>query len=175
MCDCHTQRNDKQSLAARQFARVCEIVAENHGDPTRLIPILQAIQEEYRYLPEDVLAFLATSLDLPPAHVYGVASFYAHFALAPKGKYVLKLCDGTACHVKGSIKILDALRDRLGVTEAKPTTADLRFTVETVSCLGACGLAPALVVNERVHGMMTPEKAVAVVEELVAQEEKEAS
>jgi NADH-quinone oxidoreductase subunit E len=135
-----------------------------------LIPVLQAVQEEYRYLPEEVLAFVATALDLPPAHVFGVASFYAHFALEPKGKYVIKLCDGTACHVRQSIPILDALRGKLGVTEERKTTPDMLFTVETVSCLGACGLAPVMVINEQVYGQMTPEKALALVEEIAAKE-----
>lgn len=135
-----------------------------------MIPILQAVQEEYRYLPEEVMTYLATSLKLPPAEVYGVATFYAHFALAPKGKYVLRLCDGTACHVKRSIPILEALRGKLRVSESKPTTEDLLFTVETVSCLGACGLAPVLLVNDQVHGQVTPEAACAIVDGIVARE-----
>jgi NADH-quinone oxidoreductase subunit E len=102
--------------------------------------------------------------------VYGVATFYAHFALAPKGKYVLRLCDGTACHVKQSIPILEALRTKLRVTEGKPTTEDLLFTVETVSCLGACGLAPVLLVNEQVHGQVTPEDACSIVDGILAKE-----
>jgi NADH-quinone oxidoreductase subunit E len=155
---------------ARRFERVCTILEDNHNDPARLIPVLQAVQEEYRYLPEEVLTFVATALDLPPAHVYGVASFYAHFALEPKGKYVIRLCDGTACHVRQSIPILEALRKRLRLSEERATTPDMLFTVETVSCLGACGLAPVMVVNERVYGQVTPERAVALVDEIVARE-----
>jgi NADH-quinone oxidoreductase subunit E len=116
------------------------------------------------------MTYLATSLHIPPAEVYGVATFYAHFALAPKGKYVLRLCDGTACHVKQSIPILEALREKLRVSEARPTTEDLLFTVETVSCLGACGLAPVLVVNEQVYGQVTPEAACSIVDAIVAKE-----
>ena len=155
---------------ARQFERVCEILDRHHNDPARLIPVLQAVQEEYRYLPEEVLTFVATALDLPPAHVYGVASFYAHFALEPKGKYVVKLCDGTACHVRQSIPILDALRKRLNVSQERATTPDMLFTVETVSCLGACGLAPVMVINEQVYGQVTPERAVSLIDEIVAEE-----
>ncbi|MGD8452574.1 MAG: NAD(P)H-dependent oxidoreductase subunit E [Phycisphaerae bacterium] len=158
------------SNTARRFERVCEILERHGHDSARLIPVLQAVQEEYRYLPEEVLSFVATALDLPPAHVFGVASFYAHFALEPKGKYVVRLCDGTACHVRQSIPILEALRKRLNVTEERKTTPDMLFTVETVSCLGACGLAPVMVVNEQVYGQMTPEKAVAVVDEIAARE-----
>lgn len=156
------------ATAVQHFSRVCTILDEHHRQPTRLIPILQAVQDEYRYLPQEVLNYLATALDLPAAHVFGVASFYAHFALAPKGKFVIRLCDGTACHVKRSIPILDALRSRLDLSAERQTTPDLLFTVETVSCLGACGLAPVMVVNERVYGRMTPERAVAVVDELAA-------
>jgi len=155
-----------------QFARVTEILDRHNRDPARLVPILQEVQEVYRYLPQEVMACVATALDLPPSKVFGVATFYAHFALAPKGKYVIKLCDGTACHVKDSIPILDALRKRLALSDAKKTTDDMLFTVETVSCLGACGLAPVVVINEDVHGQMTPPAAVALVEAIVAQEAK---
>ncbi|HAT10622.1 MAG TPA: NAD(P)H-dependent oxidoreductase subunit E [Planctomycetes bacterium] len=155
-----------------QFARVTEILDHHERDPARLVPILQEVQEAYRYLPQEVMAYVATALDLPPSKVFGVATFYAHFALAPKGKYVIKLCDGTACHVKESVPILDALRKRLGLSEAKKTTDDQLFTVETVSCLGACGLAPVVLINEDVHGQMTPQSAVRLVEGIVAQEAK---
>src|SRR5699024_4245805 len=104
--------------------------------------------------------------EISPARVYGVATFYSHFTLSPKGKYVLRLCDGTACHVKRSEEILKALREMLGLSEERPTSADGLFTLETVACLGACGLAPVMVVGETVHGLMTPEKAVALVEEI---------
>jgi len=135
-----------------------------------LVPILQAIQDEYRYLPEEVLTFVATSLGVPPARVFGVATFYAHFALAPKGKYVVRLCDGTACHVKQSIPILEAVREHLGVTEQRKTTEDQMFTVETVACLGACGLAPVVVINDEVHGQMTPERAIGLIDEITRKE-----
>jgi len=154
----------------RSFARVCEILDRNARNPARLIPILQEVQEEYRYLPEEVLTFVATSLDLPPARVFGVATFYSHFTLKPRGKFTIRLCDGTACHVRKSIPILEALYERLKIDPANNTTRDMLFTLETVSCLGACGLAPVVVINDDVHGLMTPEKAVALVDELVAKE-----
>lgn len=155
---------------ARQFEKVCAILAENDNRPQRLIPILQAVQEEYRYLPEDVLSFVATGLDVPPARVFGVATFYSHFALAPKGKYCIRLCDGTACHVKRSIPILDAIYKRLGLSAARNTTEDMLFTVETVACLGACGLAPVVVINEEVYGQVTPSMAVAMIDEIELRE-----
>lgn len=153
----------------RRFEKVCEILQRYDYQPSKLIPILQAIQDEYRYLPETVLTYVASSLDMPAARVYGVATFYAHFALAPKGAYVIRLCDGTACHVRGSNGILEALRERLGLDEKRNTTSDMLFTLETVSCLGACGLAPVMVINDQVYGQVTPEKAVALVEELAAE------
>ena len=162
----------KENQRVRQFQKVCEILDRYNHDSSKLIPILQLVQNEYRYLPEEVLTYVATSLGIPPARVYGVATFYAHFALAPKGKYIVKLCDGTACHVKKSIPILEALHNRLGLSESVTTTPDLLFTVETVSCLGACGLAPVVVINEDVHGQMTPEKTVELIDNIIACEEK---
>lgn len=157
----HTEPNP-----AGRFEKVCSIL-ERHGyRPSGLIPILQAIQHEYQYLPEEVLTYVATSLDVPPARVFGVATFYAHFALEPKGKHVIRICDGTACHVKQSLPVLEALHARLGTSAKQKTSADLQFTVETVACLGACGLAPVLVIDDQVYGGMTPERAIALVEEI---------
>ncbi len=156
----------------RKFEKVCAIIEKHGADPAKLIPILQEVQHEYRYLPEEVMTFVATSLGLSPAKVFGVASFYAHFALQPKGKYVVRLCDGTACHVKGSMNILTALQKRLGLDDKNPTTPDMLFTVETVSCLGACGLAPAMVINDMVYGQVTPEKAVGLIDAIAKQEEE---
>lgn len=162
---------ERATCEVRKFEKVCEIIDRYDRDPQKLIPILQAVQDEYRYLPEEVLTYVATSIGLPPARVFGVATFYAHFSLEPKGKYVIRMCDGTACHVRGSIPILDAVRRRLGLDENRRTTRDMLFTVETVACLGACGLAPVMVVNEEVHGLMDPDKALAVIEEIISSEE----
>ncbi len=147
-------------------------ILEKHGrKPSRLVPILQAVQEEYRYLPEEVLTYVATALDVSPARVFGVATFYSHFAIQPKGKHIVRLCDGTACHVKDSMPILDAIRKRLKLEGAKKTTDDMLFTVETVACLGACGLAPVVVVDNHVHGAMTPASGVKLVEEIISREQ----
>ncbi len=154
----------------KNFEKVCEIINNYDRQPNKLIPILQEIQDVYRYLPQEVMAFVATSLGVSIARVFGVASFYAHFTLEPKGKYVIKICDGTACHVKKSTKILEALRKHLGLTGEEKTTKNMLFTIETVSCLGACGLAPAIVINDDVHGLMTPESAVAVIDEIIKKE-----
>ncbi len=143
----------------RQFEKVCEILDRYDQDPRKLIPILQAVQAEYRFLPEKVLHYVATSLNLPPARVFGVATFYSHFALEPKGKYVIHVCDGTACHVKGSEKIHLAIRKHLKLKEGEETTPDMLFTVETVSCLGGCGLSPAMVTNESLYGQVNAKKS----------------
>ncbi|GAB1348229.1 NADH-quinone oxidoreductase subunit NuoE [Ignavibacteriales bacterium] len=156
--------------AARKFAKVCEILEKYNYKSEKLIPVLQAVQEEYRYLPEDVLAFIATTLDISPARIYGVATFYSHFALAPKGKFVIKVCDGTACHVKGSLPLIDEIRKTLNLKQGKETTDDLLFTLETVSCLGACGIAPVVVVNDEVHSLMTPGKTTVMIEEIMSKE-----
>jgi NADH-quinone oxidoreductase subunit E len=156
--------------AGRKYEKVLQILDQNQRDKSRLVPILQAVQEEYRYLPEEVMTLVATSLAIPAAKVFGVATFYSHFALAPKGKYVIRVCDGTACHVKGSQELVDTLRARLDLAGTRNTTPDLLFTLETVSCLGACGLAPAMVVNDEVHGQVDPAAASAILDGIRRQE-----
>jgi NADH-quinone oxidoreductase subunit E len=161
----------KPDCNGRKFVKVFTILEKNGRKPSRLVPILQAVQEEYRYLPEEVLTYVAMALDVSPARVFGVATFYSHFAIEPKGKHLIRLCDGTACHVKDSVPILDAIRKRLGLDEKHKTTPDMLFTVETVACLGACGLAPVVVVDDQVHGQMTPESGVKLIEDVMAKEQ----
>lgn len=151
----------------RQFQQVIEIIERNNHDRARLIPILQQIQDAYRFLPPQVLTYVATALDMPVAEVYGVATFYAHFSLEAKGKYVVKVCDGTACHVKGSSKLLDALYKKLRLNPEKHTTDDMMFTIEAVSCLGACGLAPVMVVNEKVYGEVNSKRCDEIINAIV--------
>ena len=143
-----------------------DILKAHDYNKTSVIAIMQDIQKIYHYLPQEVLTYIAGELGLSEATVYGVATFYENFSLEPKGKYVIKICDGTACHVRKSTPILEALFKELGLSKKKHTTDDMLFTVETVSCLGACGLAPTMMVNEEVHPKMTPEKAIALIEEL---------
>ena len=148
------------------FNAVNEIL-ENHGyRQTDIIAILQEIQEIYHYLPREVFPILAKNLKMGEAQIYSIATFYENFSLEPKGKYVIKVCDGTACHVRKSIPILEKLRQELGLADGKKTTEDGNFTVETVSCLGACGLAPVITVNEVVHPAMTPDKVVELLNKL---------
>jgi len=161
---------DARSARTRQFLKVNEILQRFDRDPRRLIAILQAVQDEYRYLPQPVLNYLATSLGIPRARVYGVATFYAHFSLEPKGKYIIRICDGTACHVNNSQALLDLVRDKLGIHEQKPTSEDMLFTLERVSCIGACGLAPVAVVDDRVYGQLGVQKLGEVLEQMVRAE-----
>ena len=137
---------------------------------SQLIVIMQEVQKNYRYLPEDALCYIAKKLKISEAKIYGVATFYENFSLEPKGKYVIKVCDGTACHVRKSVPILEEFRNILGVSEKCPTTADMKFTVETVSCLGACGLAPVCTINDVVYPTMTPDKARELIDDLRKEE-----
>jgi len=141
------------------FGNLDNILKDHEYKSSNIIAILQDTQEVYRYLPKQVFAYFSEKLGMSRAKIYSVATFYDNFSLEPKGKYIIKICDGTACHVRKSIPILNKLRAELGLSKEKTTTDDLTFTVETVSCLGACGLAPAITINEKVHGAMTPEKA----------------
>lgn len=145
---------------------VDSIISKYGKSQSSLISILQEIQEKYRYLPEETLEYLSKRTGISSAKIYGIATFYEYFSLEPKGKYIIKICDGTACHVRKSIPILEALRKELSLTKEKNTTDDLLFTVETVSCLGACGLAPVITINEKVYGSMTPETTVEVLNQL---------
>ena len=161
---------EKTREEVQRLAAVNEILERNNYDQSRLIPILQQVQEVFKYLPKDAITYVATSLDLPVAHVYGVATFYAHFSLNPKGKHIIRLCDGTACHVKKSSGIREKLYEKLGLSDDNRTSSDLMFTVDIVSCLGACGLAPVMVVDEVVHGQATPELAAELIDKIRAGE-----
>lgn len=154
------------------FSVVDEILSRHEKAELSTISILQDIQDYYHYLPKEVFPYVAKAIGVGEARLYGVATFYENFSLKPKGKYVIRCCDGTACHVRGSLPILDQLRKTLDLSEEKKTTDDLNFTVETVSCLGACGLAPVITVNGVVHPAMTPEKALDLLDELKAELEK---
>jgi NADH-quinone oxidoreductase subunit E len=148
------------------YSVVDDIIDENGRKISSVISILQDIQDHYRYLPREIFPYLADAVAVSEARIYSVATFYENFSLEPKGLYVVKVCDGTACHVRRSIPILNRLRKELGLSERKVTTDDLFFTLETVSCLGACGLGPVLTVNDKVHSAMSPDKASALVRSL---------
>lgn len=153
-------------LEESYYKKTDEIIAQYGAVSSSLIPVIQDIQAEYRYLPPELLTYVADKLGIAEAKAYSVATFYENFSFEPKGKYVIKVCDGTACHVRKSIPILERLYIELGLSPEKVTTDDMLFTIETVSCLGACGLAPVLMVNDKVYPAMTPDGAAKLVEEL---------
>ena len=160
-----------QSPSKIDFAKVEEIINTYGAKKSNLIAILQKVQEVFRYLPEDVMIYIGTKIEgLSPATVFGVATFYAQFSLEPKGKYEVKVCDGTACHVRGSMPVLNAIKARLNIKDNQLTTDDGLFSLETVSCLGACGLAPVVVINEKVYPQMTSD-AIKIVIDTIFQEE----
>ena len=151
----------------QSYYEVADKIIEKYGKkPSSLIPVMQDIQAEYRYLPGELLTYTAKQIGATEAKAYSVATFYENFSFEPKGKYVIKVCDGTACHVRKSMPVKEALMKELGLSNKKHTTDDMLFTVETVSCLGACGLAPTCTVNDEVHPNMTPEKVVGLITEL---------
>jgi len=141
------------------------IVARHGYDPCRLVAILQDIQKEYSYLPPEMLKQTAALLGVPVARVYSVATFYRAFSLKPRGKHIVTVCLGTACHVRKGGRLLDTLNSLLGVS-AGETTADGLFTVETVNCLGACAVGPVVVVDGMFHGNMTPVKLSSLIRQL---------
>lgn len=132
-----------------------------------LIAILQRFQGIYGYLPEEVLREVSEQLLIPMARIYGVCTFYSQFKLEPYGKYVVQVCNGTACHVKGAPALVDEIAGILGIQEGE-TSSDKMFTLETVNCIGACGLAPAVVINEEIYGKVTPEKVNEIITNLKA-------
>lgn len=150
--------------------KVDEILTRHNCEKKELINIIQEIQKEYRYLPEEALIYAADKLDISRSKIYGVATFYENFSLEAKGKNIIKICDGTACHVRKSIPILNAIYKELGLSDKKVTTDDMVFTVETVSCLGACGLAPVITINDHVYPKMTPESVVELIRAIKKEE-----
>ena len=154
-------------MLEQSYYQNADKIIESYGArPSSLIPVLQDIQGIYRYLPGELLTYVAQKIGITEAKAYSVATFYENFSFEAKGKYVIKVCDGTACHAKKSTPIIEALYKELGLSRKKHTTDDMMFTVETVSCLGACGLAPTMMVNEDVHPAMTPERALELIRRL---------
>jgi NADH:ubiquinone oxidoreductase subunit E len=150
---------DKAKVASEaDLTRIREIVAEYSQEKWALIPLVQGIQNEFGYIPPQSIPIIARALGLFPSQVQGVISFYAQLYTEPRGKKVVRVCRGTACHVRGGKTILKLARQYLGVEEGE-TTPDLEYTLETVACIGVCALAPNIVVGDRVYGHMNPKKA----------------
>jgi NADH-quinone oxidoreductase subunit E/NADP-reducing hydrogenase subunit HndA len=139
-----------------RFAKVDAILEKFQGVKGALIPVLQEAQHAYGFLPKDVIGRIAETLQIPVSQVFGVVTFYSQFHMNPRGRNIIRVCQGTACHVRGAKNVLKALEDALHVLPGQ-TTSDERFTLETVACLGACGLAPVLMINDDTHGRLTPE------------------
>lgn len=148
------------------YCALDSILEKYEYNQNRVIAIMQDVQAQYRFLPEEALLYIAEKLGMSTAKLYGVATFYENFSLVEKGKYVIKCCNGTACHVRKSDDVQNALYEATGLTPEDHMSADGMFTIERVSCLGACGLAPICTVNDVVHAAMTPEKARNLIDEL---------
>ena len=147
----------------QQLSFVRKTVEAHNADPAHLIAILQEIQAEFKYLSEEALTLVAELLHQSTAHVYSVATFYENFSLEAKGKHIIKICTGTACHVRKSEPIYNALYKELGLSGRRHTSSDGLYTLETVACLGACGLAPVMTIDGEVHSKMSPVAAVALI------------
>jgi NADH-quinone oxidoreductase subunit E len=138
------------------------IVAPWKGKKGGIIPILQKVQHTFGYLPDEAMEVVSKETKVSLAELYGVATFYAQFHLSPRGRHIIRVCRGTACHVRGSLGILERVISELGLSEGKVTTPDLRFTLEPVACIGACGLAPCVMIDEDTHGRLTKDKVPAI-------------
>lgn len=153
--------SEAQANAAEEsfdFGRVESLLQDFLDKKGVMVPILQKVQEEFGYLPRPVLEYVAKRLRIPLSRVYGVATFYAQFHLHPRGKNIIRVCRGTACHVRGVSKVADKMKELLGVGEVGETTEDMKFTYEEVACIGACGLAPVMMINDKTFGKLTTNK-----------------
>jgi NADH:ubiquinone oxidoreductase subunit E/NAD-dependent dihydropyrimidine dehydrogenase PreA subunit len=152
-----TPEKDKIEISVKDMEIMDKIVGEYKDAEAGLVPVLQKANNAFNYLPEPVLRYTAEKLDIPLSAVYRIATFYNAFSLEPRGKHIITVCLGTACHVKGAGKVISALEDKLGIKKGE-TTEDMLFTLEAVRCIGCCGLAPVLKVGEDIHGLMSKGK-----------------
>ncbi len=139
------------------------VFASYKGEKNELIPVLQDVQEELGYLPEEAMKVVARFVRVPESKVFGVATFYARFHLKPRGKHIVRLCCGTACHVRGAKKVADKVKDVLKITVGE-TTEDKKYTYEEVACIGACGLAPVMTIDDKTFGRLDPDKTKGIIE-----------
>lgn len=154
-CNCGNEVNDQKHEALEK------VIVKWKGMKGALIPVLQECQNIYGYLPKDAMEYISRELKVPFSEIYGVATFYAQFHLKPRGKNIVRVCLGTACHVRGGAKIFERVQKELGIGDGE-TTEDLRYTIESVACIGACGLAPVIMVNDETHGRLTPDQIPAI-------------
>jgi NADH:ubiquinone oxidoreductase subunit E len=139
-------------------SQITEILAHFKGEKGELIPMLQQVQQRFGYLPEQAMKRIAEFVRVPPSTVFGIGTFYAQFKLVPTGRNIVKICRGTGCYVRGAPRIISEMENKLGIKDGG-TTPDMEYTLETVACFGSCALAPVVVVNDKVHGRMTPDAA----------------
>jgi NADH:ubiquinone oxidoreductase subunit E len=145
--------------------RVDELIAETGTTPEKAIPLLQAVQREFRYIPTEAIEQIAAATEMTETRLYGVATFYSQFRLKPVGDTIIKVCHGTACHVAGAQGITEALEQRLGIKDGE-TTADRKYTLESVACLGCCSLAPVVAVNDDIHGGLDRKAAAKLIDDM---------
>lgn len=151
------QTERKCDCGVDHWERVNDILRKNQGRDGALIDVLHQTQDVYGYLPEEAMTMIAEGLNLSLSKVYGVATFYSLYSLKPKGKHIIRLCESAPCHLRGAMDVLQTIEDELSL-KAGQTTEDNRFTLELTSCLGVCGVAPAMMIGDRVYGNLTPEK-----------------
>ncbi len=156
-------RPDLADVTFDMWIKIDGIISEYKGKPGATIPVLRKCQDTVGYLPRPLIDYVARKMGMPRSEVYGVATFYALFTLQPKGRHCIKACEGTACYVRGIKEVVGRIKDKYKVGFGE-TTEDRRFSLESVRCLGACGLAPVVVVDSDTHGGMTPDKVTQVLE-----------
>lgn len=145
------------------YVQLDNILAKHRHATGKVIKVLQETQDIFGYIPEDAIRQIAHEFQVPSSEIYGVATFYGQFYLHSRGQNIIRVCTGTACHVRGSGKVLEAINKTLGLQGNEVTTADMLFTVEPVACLGACGMAPVIMINEDAYGRVTPEEVPAII------------
>jgi NADH-quinone oxidoreductase subunit E len=154
-----------EKFAEKDMATLEEALADLGSRKGTLIPILQKAQDIFGYLPREILILIGRKIKVPLSQIYGVVTFYAQFHLSPRGRNIVRSCQGTACHVRGAKSILAELKKQLGLEGESVTTKDLQFTLETVACIGCCGLAPVIMVNDETHGRLVPEAVKGILEQ----------
>jgi NADH:ubiquinone oxidoreductase subunit E len=159
-------RTAKSEITPEQWDKIDELIEKYKHKEGTLIPVLKEIQEVTGYLPLEVQQHVATRLKLHPSQVYGVVTFYSLFTMTPRGKHLIRVCLGTACYVRGGQAILDLLRKEFNI-DVNETTADLRYTLEVINCPGTCGLAPVMCVDDDVHGIPEPVRALEILKEYI--------
>lgn len=164
MCNCNGKLKDPR------YEQFEHMLKKYRGNSAKLIPVMQETQAQFGYVPVEAIKRISQELRLPASEIYGVATFYGQFHLKPRGKNIIKVCTGTACHVRGGGKVLEAIKKNLGLEDGEFTTKDMLFTLEPVACLGACGMAPVIMINDDAYGRLTPEDIPAIIAQY---EEKE--